>query len=256
MIDQRADVHPQAKIADGVTIGPWAVIGADVEIGEGTWIGPHVFIKGPTRIGCHNKIYQFSSIGEDPQDKKYSGGKTWLEIGDHNVVREFCTINRGTEQGGGITRIGNHNLFMSYVHIAHDCEVGDHTIFANNASLAGHVIINDYATLGGFSGVHQFCVIGKYSFVAKGTLLSKDVLPYVLVSGHEAAACGLNLVGLKRHGFDNNTLNQLRRAYKIIYRQGLTVAQSLKQLQELVQECPAVQLMIDALSQSTRGIVR
>lgn len=256
MIDNRADIAASARIADGVTIGPWTIIGPDVEIGEGTWVGPHTLIKGPTKIGRNNKIYQFSSIGEDSQDKKYNGERTYLEIGDNNVIREFCTINRGNLQHGGITKIGNDNHLMAYVHVAHDCIIGNHTVFANNASLAGHVTVNDHVILSGFSGVHQFCVLGEHSFVAKATMVSKDVLPFVLVSGHEAEACGLNLVGLKRRGFSPETVSILKRAYKIIYRSNLTVLESLEQLQELAHQSPEVKQMMDALQQSTRSIVR
>jgi UDP-N-acetylglucosamine acyltransferase len=256
VIDKRADIHPSARIAEGVTIGPWTVIGADVEIGEGSHIGSHVVIKGPTRIGKDNKIYQFASVGEDPQDKKWQGEKTYLEVGDRNVIREFCTLNRGTVQGGGATRVGNDNLLMAYVHLAHDCIIGNGTIFANNASLAGHVTVHDYVTLGGFSGVHQNCVLGAYSFVAKAAIVAKDVLPYVLVTGNMAEVCGLNTEGLKRRGFSAEVITALRRAYKVIYRSGLTVSQALTSLEDMVLETPEIQLLIDALKLSTRGIVR
>jgi UDP-N-acetylglucosamine acyltransferase len=256
LIDERAIIHATAKISANVTIGPGAVIGADVEIAEGSWIGPHVVIKGPTIIGRENKIFQFSSIGEDPQDKKYCGEKTLLKIGDRNIFRECCTINRGTLQAGGVTSIGNDNLFMACVHVAHDCIIGDNAIFANHSSLAGHVLVGDHAILSGFSGVHQFCAIGAHSFVGGGSMVTKDVLPYVLVDGHDAKTCGLNAVGLKRRGFSAEAINILRKAYKIIYRNGLTVDQALEQLMELLPECSEVGLMIEALKQSTRGIVR
>ena len=184
MIDKTAIIDPTARIAPGVMIGPWTVIGADVEIGEGTWIGPHVVINGPTKVGRDNKIFQFASIGEAPQDKKFGGEKTRLEIGDRNVIREFCTFNRGTVQDKSVTSIGNDNLFMAYVHIAHDCVVGNHTIFANNASLAGHVIVEDFAILGGFSGVFQACRVGANSFASMGAMIDKDVPPFVKVSGY------------------------------------------------------------------------
>jgi len=256
MIHPTAIIDPNARIAEGVAIGPYAVIGPDVEIGAGSWIAPHAVIKGPTRIGRNNKIFQFASIGEDPQDKKYKGEKTVLEIGDNNIFRESCTINRGVVGAGGITRIGSDNLFMACVHVAHDCIIANHAIFANHASLAGHVIVEDYAILSGFSGVHQFCTIGKHSFIGGGTMVTKDVLPFVLVDGHVAKACGLNSEGLKRHGFSSEKINILKRAYKIIYRNGLTVPQALEQLTELVAECPEVALMIEVLQRSTRGIVR
>lgn len=256
MIDTRAIIDPTARLADDVEVGPWSIIGPDVEIGAGTWIGPHVVIKGPTVIGKHNKIYQFASVGEDPQDKKFHGEKTTLEIGDRNVIREFCTINRGTSQDKGKTVIGNDNLLMAYVHVAHDCEVGNHTVFSNNASLAGHVKVNDYVILGGFSGVHQRCTLGESCFVAKASIVGQDVLPFILVSGHAAAASGLNSEGLRRRGFSSEDINTLKRAYKLIYRKGLTVQQVIPQLQAMVEECPKVQFMIEILQQSTRGIVR
>lgn len=254
MIDKTAIVDSSAKIASNVHIGPYSVIGPHVEIGEGTWIGPHVVIQGPTRIGCYNKFFQFSSIGEMPQDLKYQGEETYLEIGDRNIVREFCTLNRGTAQDKSITRIGNDNLFMAYVHIAHDCEVGNHTIFANNASLAGHVRVEDYVTLGGFSGVSQFCRVGKHSFISTNSVVIKDVPPYVKVSGHYAKPFGLNTVGLQRRNFAEETIMQLRRAYKIIYRNGLTVIQAIEELQKL--DCPDVLPLIHFIETSNAGIVR
>lgn len=256
MIDPRACIDPSACIAENVTIGPWTVVGPEVEIGEGTWIGPHVVLKGPTRIGKDNKIFQFASVGEDCQDKKYQGERTFLEIGDRNIIRECCTIHRGTSQGGGVTRIGDDNLFMAYVHIAHDCIIGNETVFSNNASLAGHVIVEDHAIFAGFSGVHQFCKIGRYSFIGKATMVVKDVLPYVLIAGYDAKAIGLNLVGLKRHNFKLETTNYLRRAYKIIFRSHLTVQEALKELALLAKDCPEVGIMIDMLEHSERGITR
>lgn len=254
MIHETAIIHPSAKIADNVHIGPYSIIEADVEIGAGTWIGPHVVIKGPTRIGCENKIFQFSSIGEITQDLKYKGEKTYLEIGDRNIIREFCTINRGSVQGKSITKIGNHNLFMAYVHIAHDCEVGNHTVFSNNASLAGHVTVEDYAILSGFSGVYQFCRIGAHSFAATNSVIIKDVPPFVKVSGYYAKPFGLNTVGLQRRGFTANTITELRRAYKVIYRNSLTLAKAIEELQKMV--CPEVKQMMHFIQVSEAGIVR
>ena len=256
MIDPRAVIHPKAELASDVDIGPFTVIGADVVIGEGSYIGPHVVINGPTRIGKQNKIFQFSSIGEIPQDKKYSGEPTLLEIGDRNIIREFCTFNRGTVQGGGATRIGSDNWIMAYVHIAHDCQIGNHTIFANNASLAGHVIIEDYVILGGFSQVHQFCSLGIHSFTAFGSGIAKDIPPYVMVGGHPAAPHGLNTEGLRRHGFSEETLTRLRRAYKTIYRAGLTLKDAIAQLKEQTHECPELGVLVEFLERSTRGIIR
>jgi UDP-N-acetylglucosamine acyltransferase len=255
-IDPRAVIDPKARIADGVTIAPYAIIGPDVEIGAGTWVGPHVVINGPCRIGKENKFYQFSSIGEDPQDKKYKGEPTLLEIGDRNVIREYCTFNRGTAQDKGTTKIGDDNWIMAYVHIAHDCEVGNNTIFANNATLAGHVTIEDYVTLGGASLIHQFCVVGAHSFVGMGSAIAKDVPPFLMVSGQPAEPHGLNLEGLRRRGFTPETIKALRQAYKIVYRSGLTVVQALEQLKPLVEEFEQVAQFAGFVRDSGRGIVR
>lgn len=254
MIDKTAIIDPSAKIAANVHIGPYSVIGADVEIGEGTWIGPHVVIRGPTMIGRDNKIYQFASLGEDSQDKKFNGEqRTHLVIGDRNVIREFCTFNRGTHDGAS-TKIGNDNLFMAYVHIAHDCVIGHHTIFANNASLAGHVTVEDHVILSGFSGVFQFCRVGAYSFAATNSVIIKDVPPFVKVSGYYAKPYGLNSVGLQRHGFADEVMTRLRRAYKIIYRNGLTLANALDELRKI--DCTEVSKMTQFIEASQAGIVR
>ena len=255
MIHSAAIIDPSAKIGENVSIGPWSIIGPDVEIGEGTWIGPHVVIQGPTKIGKNNKIFQFASIGEITQDKKFRGEKSFLYIGDNNVIREFCTFNRGTAKDSA-TQIGNDNLFMAYVHIAHDCIVGNSTVFANNASLAGHVIVEDFVIMSGFSGLSQSCRIGKYSFASMGSMIDKDVPPFVRVSGYYAEPYGLNTVGLKRHGFSSETLLQLKRAYKIIYRKGLTIKEAVKQLQSMVTECSEIQLFVDFIEQAKRGIIR
>lgn len=256
MIHETAIIHPTARIAKNVEIGPWTFIGEEVEIGEGTWIGPHVVIRGPTKIGKENKIFQFASIGEMPQDKKFRGEKTLLEIGDRNVIRECCTFNRGTAQDKSVTKIGNDNLFMAYVHIAHDCIVGNETIFANNASLAGHVIVDDFAILSGFSGVFQSCRVGVHSFISMGSLIDKDVPPFVKVAGTQAKPFGLNTVGMKRRGFTEEQMLVLRRAYKVIYRKGLTVKSALEELQPMTAECPEVKLFIDFIQSSERGIIR
>jgi len=256
MIDKHAIVDPSAKIAEDAIIGPFAVIGPDVEIGARTWVGPHVVIKGPTRIGEENKIYQFASIGEDPQDKKYGGEPTLLEIGHRNVIREYCTLNRGTVQDAGVTKIGNDNLLMSYVHIAHDCVIGNNTIFSNNASLAGHVHVDDYVILGGFAGIHQFCRLAKYCFVSSGALVLKDVPPFVRVAGAFAKPFGLNVEGLKRHGFKLQTVSAIKNAYKIIYRQGLSMEEALEKLKPIAEECAEVGLFVDLLETTKRGIVR
>jgi len=254
VIDKTAIIDPSAKIAKNVQIGPYSIIGADVEIGENTWIGPHVVIQGPTRIGRDNKIFQFSSVGEMPQDLKFKGEKTYLEIGDGNTIREFCTLHRGTGHDKSITKIGNHNLFMAYVHVAHDCEIGNHTIFSNNASLAGHVKVEDYVVLGGFSGVFQFCRVGAYSFISTNSVVIKDVPPFVKVSGYYAKPFGLNTVGLQRRGFAEETITELRRAYKVIYRNGNTVAKALEELQSLVS--PEIQRLVQFIEASNAGIVR
>lgn len=256
MLDSTAIIHPTARLAENVEVGPWTLIGPDVEIGEGTWIGSHVVIKGPTRIGKNNRIFPFSSLGEMPQDKRYRDEKTSLEIGDNNIIREFCTINRGTPNGKAFTRIGNHNFLMAYVHIAHDCEVGDHTVFANNASLAGHVIVEDHVILSGFAGVHQFCNVGRYSFIGKATYVTQDILPYLLVSGYTPEVYGLNVKGLQRNHFQPQTIETLKKAYKVIFKQGLTVPHAVETLQTFLSTCPEVQYFIEALQRATRGITR
>lgn len=254
MKHETAVIDPSAKIGKDVTIGPYSVIGANVEIGDGTWIGPHVVIQGPTTIGRNNKIYQFASLGEAPQDLKYRGEPTRLEIGDENTFREFCTINRGTVQDQSLTKIGNRNLFMSYVHIAHDCIIGNDNVFSNNASLAGHVKVEDFVVFGGFSGVFQFCRVGSHSFIATNAVVIKDVPPYVKVSGYYAKPFGLNTVGLQRRGFDEEALLQLKRAYKAIYRNGLTVTEAVDAMK--VMNHPQVDNLIQFIQNSDAGIVR
>lgn len=253
MIDKTAIIDPAAKIASDVHIGPYSIIGPEVEIESGTWIGPHVVIQGPTKIGKDNKIYQFSSIGEASQDKKFVGQRAYLEIGDRNVIREFVTINRGTAEGSA-TRIGHDNLLMAYVHIAHDCVVGNSAIFANNASLAGHVHVDDHVILSGFAGVFQFCRVGAYSFASTNSVIIKDVPPFIKVSGYYAKPFGLNTVGLQRHGFSEEAMKALRRAYKIIYRNGLTTAQALEELEKL--GTAEVASLIEFIKASNAGIVR
>ena len=256
MIHSTAIIDPSAKLADSVEVGAYSIIGADVEIGEKTWIGPHVVIQGPTKIGAENKLFQFSSIGEIPQDKKFQGETSFLEIGDRNTIREFATINRGTEDGGGTTRIGNDNWLMAYIHIAHDCQIGNDTIFANNASLAGHVTIEDFVILGGFTLVHQFCKIGQHAFCGMGSAISKDVPPYVMVNGSPAHAHGLNSEGIKRKGFSKEALKALREAYKIIYRSHNTIDVAKEKIKSLAEKNPEVQKMLTFIEQSERGILR
>ena len=255
-IDPRAVVDPAAQLAPGVSVGPYSVIGAEVEIGAATSIGSHAVIKGPTVIGEENRFYPFSSIGDDPQDKKYGGEHTGLEIGNRNVVREYCTINRGTEQGGGVTRIGDDNWIMAYVHIAHDCLIGNNTVFANNASLAGHVRVDDHAVLGGFTLVHQFCSIGAHAFSGMGSTLSKDLPPYVTVSGNPAVPRGVNSEGLKRRGFSSDTIQVLRRAYRILFRTGLSLEEATRELSSMAQEHEEVAVIIRFLERSQRSILR
>ncbi len=255
-IDSRADIHPSTQIADDVVIGPWTIIGPNVEIDSGTTIASHVVIKARAKIGKNNQIFQFASF-DDPQDKKYAGEESLLVIGDDNVFREYVSINRGTEQGGGVTRIGDNNLFMMSSHVAHDCIVGNHTIFANNATIAGHVEVDDYVILGGLTGIHQFCKLGTSSFIAKGSMVSKDVLPYVMVSGQPAKAYGLNTTGLKRRGITAVTMQKLRRAYKIIFREGNTKQQALSVLEAMCSpDCLEILALIDAMYASKRGITR
>jgi UDP-N-acetylglucosamine acyltransferase len=256
VISKQAFIDSSAKIGSDVKIGPFAVIGANVEIGAGTVVAPHVVINGPTKIGKNNHFYQFSSIGEDCQDKKYHGEDTRLEIGDNNTFREGCTVHRGTIQGGGLTAIGNDNLFMVNTHVAHDCIIGNNVIFSNGASVAGHVRVDDYANLGGFVGVHQFCVIGAYSFAAGGSIILKDVAPFITVSGHPAQAHGLNNVGLTRREFSSEVINALKQAYKIVFRTSATVNDAIEKLDVLVESFAEVALLRDFLQQSTRGIVR
>ncbi|MGB5177891.1 MAG: acyl-ACP--UDP-N-acetylglucosamine O-acyltransferase [Gammaproteobacteria bacterium] len=256
MIDATAIIDPGAVIADDVSIGPYSVIGANVSIDAGTRIGPHVVIKGHTRIGRNNTVYQFASIGEDPQDKKYQGEPTRLEIGDGNSIREFVTINRGTAQDEGVTRLGDDNWIMAYVHIAHDCQVGSHTIFANNASLAGHVTVGDYVILGGFTLVYQFCSLGAHSLTAYGSGISMDVPPYVTVGGSPAQPHGLNMEGLRRRGFPEAVRKVLKRAYKTLYRENLSLQDAIAELKGRVDECAELEVLVSFLETRSRGIVR
>lgn len=256
MIDSRAAVDQKAELASDVTVGPFSVIGPNVQIDCGTVIAPHVVIKGPAYIGKNNRIYQFSSIGEDPQDKKYGGEKTSLEIGDGNTIREYCTMHRGTVQDKVVTRIGNDNLFMAYSHVAHDCIIGNNVIMANAASLAGHVCLDDYAILGGFTLVHQFSKIGQYSFSAMGSALTRDVPPYVMTAGRPTKPRGINSVGLERKGFSSESIRQIRKAYKILYKSRLKLEEAITALEELSQETPEINCMVTFLRNAERGILR
>lgn len=255
-ISSHCIIDPSARIASDVSIAPYVVIGPDVEIGAGTRIGSHTVINKNTKIGRNNHIDAFVSVGGDPQHTQYQGETTYLEIGDDNVIREFCTLNRGTVQGGGVTRIGNRNLMMAYAHVAHDCMVGNEVILANNTSLAGHVRVEDYVYFGAFCGVHQFVTIGAYSFLGRATKVGQDIPPYMLVTGSPGAPRGVNLVGLKRRGFSEQTIRVLRRAYSLVYRQGLRLQDAIEQLTPLMDACPELQPFIDMLKHSKRGIAR
>jgi UDP-N-acetylglucosamine acyltransferase len=255
-IHSTAIVDSKAQLASNVEIGAYSIIGPDVKIDSGTRVGPHVVINGHTTIGKNNQIFQFSSLGEVPQDKKYQNEPTQLEIGNNNTIREFCTFNRGTAQDKGITKIGDNNWIMAYVHIAHDCHVRNNTIMANNSSLAGHVDIYDYAILGGFTLVHQFCKVGEHVITAVGSVVFKDIPPYVTASGYDAQPHGINAEGLKRRGFSADSITNIKRAYKTLYRQSLTLEEAKLALSEQVLSAPELQILIDFLSISTRGIVR
>lgn len=256
MIHPSAIIDPSAVIADDVKIGPFTVIGPKVEIGPGCEIMSHVVINGPTRIGKNNRIFQFASIGEEPQDKKFYGEDTWLEIGDNNLIRESVTINRGTVGGGGVTRIGNNNWIMAYVHIAHDCIIGNDNIFANNASLAGHVEIDDYVILGGFTLVSQFNYLGSHSFSAMGSVISRNIPPYVLVSGHMAKPVGVNVEGLRRRKFSDSQIRNIRQAYKYLYRSGLRMEEAEQKLQSIEQENKELDILFSFLHKQEGGIIR
>jgi UDP-N-acetylglucosamine acyltransferase len=256
MIHPSAIVDPEARIGSGVAIGAYSVIGAGVEIGEGTTIGPHVVIEGTTRIGRDNRIFQFASIGAIPQDKKFGGEASELVIGDRNLIREFVTLNRGTAEGGGATRIGNDNWIMAYAHIAHDCIVGDHTIFSNNATLAGHVTIGDYAILSGFAGVHQFCRVGAHAFVGMGCLVNGDVPPFVMVAADYGRPRGINSEGLKRRGFDAERIAAIKRAYRTLYLGNRPLADARTELAAMAADSKDVAVMLEFIDSSERALVR
>jgi UDP-N-acetylglucosamine acyltransferase len=255
-------IHPTAVVDGGaeidadVEVGPYAVIGAGVEIASGCRIGPHAVIAGGTRIGANTRVWQFVSLGDAPQDKKYSGEPTRLEIGENNTIREFCTINRGTAQDAGVTRIGNDNWIMAYVHIAHDCRIGSRTIFANNAQVAGHVRVDDDAVLGGFTVVHQFCRIGAHAITGMGTIVLQDIPPYVKAWGNTARPYGINSKGLTRRGYPAATISALKRAYRVLYRAGLSLDEARARLDEQRAECPEVGPLVDFIAVPWRGIIR
>ncbi len=256
MIHSTAIIEDGARLGNNVSVGAYSIIGSDVEIGDDCWIGPHVVISGRTRLGSNNHIFQFASIGEAPQDKKYAGEDTALEIGSDNTIREYVTINRGTASGGGITRVGDDNLFMAYSHIAHDCQVGSHIVGANGATLAGHVEVGDWVIFAGFSGAHQFCRIGAHAFLGMYGGVNQDVPAYVMVSGQPPRPRGINAEGLKRRGFDKDQIRNIREAYRTIYRLGLSRDEAIERLQERVAEQPEIQPMIDSILTSQRGLLR
>lgn len=255
-IHPQAIVDPKAELADDVQVGPWTFIGPGVEIGAGSVIGPHAVIKGPTRLGKNTRVFQFASVGEDCMDKKYKGEPTRLEMGDNNVIRECATIHRGTIQDKGVTLIGSNNLFMAYIHVAHDCVIGNNNIFANNATLAGHCVVGDGVIIGGMAGAHQYCRLGSYCMLAMGSMVDKDVPAFVMVRGDHARARGMNFEGMRRRGYTPDQIRILRNAYKTVYRQGLTFDNAVKALEEQEERSPELELFIESLKSSTRGIIR
>jgi UDP-N-acetylglucosamine acyltransferase len=256
MIDPRAVIDPAAELAADVEVGPFAVIGPHVTIGPGSRIGPHAVVLGPTQLGRNNQVFQFASLGDAPQDKKYQGEPTRLEIGDGNTFREYVTVNRGTTHDLGVTRIGSDNWFMAYTHVAHDCQIGDHCILANFATLGGHVELGDWVIMAGFSGVHQFCKIGAHCFIANNAAVTRDVPPYLMVTGQPAEPHSVNAEGLKRRGFTPEQIRNLRAAYKVLYRSGLKLAEATEQLKKLAAEQPEVKPFVEFLATTTRSIVR
>lgn len=255
-IHPSAIIDPKAELDSSVEVGAFSIIEAGVRIDAGTKVASHVVLQGPTTIGKNNQIFQYASLGAAPQDKKYAGEPTTLEIGDNNTIREFCTFNRGTAQDKGVTKIGNDNWIMAYVHIAHDCQIGNHTILANNSSLAGHVDMYDYAILGGFTLIHQFCKIGAHVITAVGSVVFKDVPPFVTAAGYDAKPHGINAEGLKRRGFSPETITQIKRAYKALYRNGLSLEEAKLEIALMQANCPELAILSDFLSLTTRGIIR
>lgn len=256
MIDPKAVIDPTAKLGANVSVGPYTVIGPDVEIGDDTWIGPHVVIRGPTRIGRGNRIFQFASVGEDPQDKKYKGEPTLLEIGDGNVIREFVTMHRGTEKGGGVTRIGNDNLFMAYSHVAHDCQIGNRVIMANAATLAGHVVVEDGANIAGLAAIHQFIRIGRHAMVGGGSIVVLDVPPFTMAAGNHARLYGLNVRGLRRAGISAESIAALKQAYRLLYRSGLGLAAACERIRHELPPTPELAHLLDFIERTQRGLTR
>jgi UDP-N-acetylglucosamine acyltransferase len=256
VIDPRAIVSPKAELAPDVTVGAFSIIGPDVVLGPGTVVGPHVVINGPTRMGSQNRIFQFASIGDAPQDKKYMGEPTRLEIGDRNVFRESCTINRGTTKDKGVTSIGSDNLFMAYSHVAHDCVLGSNIVFANCATLGGHVEIGDWVIVGGMAGIHQFCKVGAHAFIAGGAVVTRDVPPYVMVAGNPSEPNSVNSEGLKRRGFTPEQVRNVRNAFKVLYRSDLLLVDAVAKLSEAGRTQPEVQTLVEFIGRSERSLVR
>ena len=256
MIDDRAVISPRADVDPSATVGPYAVIGDDVVIGAGTRIEAHAVIRGPTTIGADNHIFQFASIGDEPQDKKYRGEPTRLEIGDRNTIREYCTINRGTVQDEGVTKLGNDNWIMAYVHVAHDCVVGNQTIFANNASIAGHVVIDDFVILGGFTAVHQFCRIGESALTSMFSYVTKDVPAFVTVAGRPVEPRGINAEGMKRREFSQSQVRAIKDAYRTVYRQGLSLEEALARIADADDRDPLVDRFVESIRAGSRGLAR
>jgi UDP-N-acetylglucosamine acyltransferase len=256
MIDPRAVIHPSARLGSNVSVGAYSLIGPDVEVGDNTWIGPHVVINGPTRIGRDNRIFQFCSVGEEPQHRKYAGEPTRLEIGDRNVIREYCSFHRGTTVDQGVTHVGSDNYLMAHVHVAHDCVVGSHITMANNATLAGHVHIGDHSILGGYALVHQFCRVGTQAYLGFACAVAQDVPPYVMANGNPAVPHGINSKGLKARGFSAEQIEALRKAYKTLYRSNLLFADAKRELARQGEDEPAVKLLADFLIDSKRSIIR
>jgi len=256
MIHPTAIIDPTAELAADVEVGPYTVIGKHVKIGAGTTIGPHVVIDTWTEIGQNNRIYQFASLGAAPQDLKYAGEPTYLKIGDNNCIREFATMNRGTAQGGGETVVGSHNLFMAYSHVAHDCIVHDRIVLANGATLAGHVEVEDHAILGGLSAIHQFCRVGCHTMISGGTMATQDIPPYTVAQGDRAKTVGLNLIGLKRRGFSEETIKSIKQAYRILFRSGLRMEEALQRIDSELPANPELDHFVTFIKDSQRGIAR
>lgn len=255
-IDPRAVVSPQAELAPDVTVGPFAVIGPDVKIGPRCWIGPHAVVNGPTVLGADNRVFQFASLGDAPQDKKYKGEPTRLEVGDRNVFREYCTVNRGTVTGNTVTRLGNDNMLLAYTHVGHDCTLGNNIVLSNLTMLGGHVELGDWVIMSAYAGAHQFCKVGPHAFIANNTAVTRDVPPYVLAEGRPAQPHSINSEGLKRRGFSEEQIRGIRNAYRVLYRSDLKLAEAVVRLQELAQGKPELQLFVDFIANSTRSIVR